>query len=125
MASIKQIVGVIAFSVILLGVIAWWVDKNNQPPEILLGDEVTLEGPLSPEELEIYNPEITNTMKKLIAAFTIFDKYIPKEESPCGCERDTLYVYCDPNIVSEEDKNTLEGLGFYPEESLGYFISGI
>lgn len=62
MASIKQIVGVIVFSIILLLAIGWWVDTNNQHPELLLGENVRLEGPLSPEELKIHNPEITNTM---------------------------------------------------------------
>lgn len=62
MASIKQILGVIALSVVLLIGIGWWVDQNNQPAEVLLREDAPLTAPLSPEELEVYNPEITNTM---------------------------------------------------------------
>lgn len=65
MASVKQILAVIGFSIILLAVIGWWVDRTNQPPELLLEDDVQLEGPLSPEELKIANPEITNTMNPI------------------------------------------------------------
>lgn len=69
MASIKQIIGVIGFSIILLGLIFFWVDKGNQQPEVLLSEDTELEGPLSPEELKIANPETTNSMNP-IAVFT-------------------------------------------------------
>ena len=65
MASIKQIVFVLGISIVLVGIIGWWVDTNNQPPELLLSDEKKLEGPLSPEEIKINNPEITNTMNRI------------------------------------------------------------
>jgi peptidylprolyl isomerase len=68
MASVKQIAFVIFVSVILVGIIGWWFDTHNQAPEILLQTDEKLEGPLSPKELEIANPEITNTMNR-IAAF--------------------------------------------------------
>ncbi len=68
MASVKQIAFVILVSVILVGLIGWWFDTHNQAPEILLTTDEKLEGPLSPKELEIANPEITNTMNR-IAAF--------------------------------------------------------
>ncbi len=70
MASIKHIIAVIGFSIILLAIIGWWVDKNNQAPEILLEEDVQLEGPLSPEELEIYNQDITNTMNPVAVMTT-------------------------------------------------------
>jgi cyclophilin family peptidyl-prolyl cis-trans isomerase len=62
MASVKQIIAVIGFSILLLALIGWWVDRNNQAPEVLLEEGASLEGPFSAEELEIYNPEVTNTM---------------------------------------------------------------
>lgn len=65
MASIKQIGFVLGVSIILIALIGWWVDTNNQSPELLLDAEQKLEGPLSPEELKINNPEITNTMNRI------------------------------------------------------------
>ncbi len=69
MASVKQIIFVLGISIILIAVIGWWIDKNNQPPELLLDTNEKLEGPLSPEELKTNNPEITNTMNHT-AVFT-------------------------------------------------------
>ncbi len=69
MASIKQIIFVLGVSIILVAVIGWWVDKNNQPPELLLDANEKLEGPLSPEELKTNNPGVTNTMNHT-AVFT-------------------------------------------------------
>ncbi len=65
MASVKQISFILVVSVILLGLIGWWVDRNNQPPELLLDANENLEGPLSPEVLETNNPDITNTMNRI------------------------------------------------------------
>jgi len=65
MASIKQIIFVLGISIILIALIGWWVDKNNRPPELLLDENQVLEGPLSPEELQIQNPAITNTMNRI------------------------------------------------------------
>lgn len=65
MASIKQIVGVVGVSIILVALIGWWIDKNNQPPELLVPVDQELPGPLSPEELQVNNPETTNTMNRI------------------------------------------------------------
>lgn len=65
MASVKQIVFVLGFSLILIALIGWWVDTSNQPPELLLSTDQKLEGPLSPDELKINNPEISNTMNRI------------------------------------------------------------
>lgn len=65
MASVKQILFVLGFSIILMALIGWWIDTNSQPPELLLKTDQKLEGPLSPEELKINNPEITNTMNRI------------------------------------------------------------
>ena len=65
MASVKQIGLVIGISIVLIGLIGWWFDAHNQAPEILLTADEKLEGPLSPKELEIANPDISNTMNRI------------------------------------------------------------
>ncbi len=62
MASVKQIVGVILISAVLLVGIAYWFDKSNQANEVLLSEDIELSDPFELEELQIYNDEITNTM---------------------------------------------------------------
>jgi hypothetical protein len=52
-------------------------------------------------------------ISKLITALQIFLKYGDPEE-PTHCEHDQLYVYVDPEVVSEEDKKRLDKLGFFP-----------
>lgn len=69
MASIKQIAFVLGISIALVAIIGWWVDRNNEPPALLLDVDEQLEGPLTPEELKINNPDITNTMNR-VAVFT-------------------------------------------------------
>lgn len=51
-------------------------------------------------------------MKDLLEAFTIFNKYISGKTYPTHCEHDVMSVQCDPEIVSDEDKARLQGLGF-------------
>ncbi len=65
MASIKQILFILGVSTVIVVLIGFWVNKTNQPPELLLDTDETLEGPLSPEELKVNNPEITNTMNRV------------------------------------------------------------
>ncbi len=65
MASVKQIVGVILISAVLLTGIAYWFDKSNQPNEPLLSEEIELNDPFETEELQIYNDDITNTMNPI------------------------------------------------------------
>lgn len=62
MASVKQISWVLGISIVLMGLIGWWIHSTSQPPELLLQEKETLEGPLSVEELKTNNPEVTNTM---------------------------------------------------------------
>lgn len=50
-------------------------------------------------------------MNDLIKALQIFLKY-DNRFYPTGCEHDVLYVDINPQIVSEEDKQILGGLGF-------------
>lgn len=65
MASVKQIIFVLGISIVLIAGIGWWVDKNNQPPELLLNVDEELQGPLSPEELQVANPDVANTMNRI------------------------------------------------------------
>lgn len=65
MASVKQILLVLGVSVLLIALIGWWVDRTNQPPELLLDADKEVQGPLSPEELKANNPDITNTMNRI------------------------------------------------------------
>lgn len=65
MASIKHIAFVLGISIVLIGLIGWWVEKTNQAPETLLDVNEKLEGPLSPEELQVAKPDITNTMNRI------------------------------------------------------------
>lgn len=58
-------------------------------------------------------------MKQLIQALNIFAKYIGDSEKPISCESDTLFVNCDPKLVSNEDKSLLSELGF---DDNGYFF---
>lgn len=57
-------------------------------------------------------------LQTLITALNIFLKY-GNPDCPTHCEHDVLYVNIDPEIVSEEDKNTLDELGFFPDEEYG------
>jgi cyclophilin family peptidyl-prolyl cis-trans isomerase len=65
MASVKQILFVIGISIVLIALIGWWVERNNQPTETLLSVDEKLQAPLSPTELKANNPEITNTMNRI------------------------------------------------------------
>lgn len=56
---------VLGISILLVAIIGWWVDRNNEPPALLLDVDEQLEGPLAPEELKINNPDITNTMNRI------------------------------------------------------------
>ncbi len=51
-------------------------------------------------------------MEDLIKALQIFIKY-GNNKYPTACEHDVLYVNISPEIVSDEDKKTLDKLGFF------------
>jgi len=51
-------------------------------------------------------------MDKLIEALQIFNKY-DNPTRPTHCEHDTLLVMIDPSIVSKDDINKLNTLGFF------------
>lgn len=66
MANIKHISIVLIASILILAFIGWWMEKKDT-----LGVDTSLSGlenikaPLSPEELQINDPGITNTMNHL------------------------------------------------------------
>ena len=65
-------------------------------------------------------------MEDLIKALQIFMKYLKNNNanSPTNCVHDTLYIMdVDPEKVTEEDKVTLEELGFEVDEDEGVFYS--
>jgi hypothetical protein len=58
-------------------------------------------------------------LKDLINALQILLKY-GDPYSPTHCEHDVLTIVgIDPNIVSEEDKQKLDDLGFYVSKEYG------
>ena len=70
MKNIKQVVGVIVFSLVLLGGIGYWIESKSAPASVLLSDVETLDGPLTAEELTINNQEVTNSMNRTAALNT-------------------------------------------------------
>lgn len=65
-------------------------------------------------------PEEGYGLSGLIEALQIFKKYEDPMFPTC-CEHDILHVAIDPEIVSEEDKRTLEDkYGFSPDGGGGF-----
>ncbi len=64
MGNVKQIAVVLAISIALIALIGWWVDGRNTTIDTSLSDIESLEGPLTPEELQVNDPGITNTMNR-------------------------------------------------------------
>jgi hypothetical protein len=58
-------------------------------------------------------------MEELIKALQIFLKY-GNPDYPTHCEHDELFVDIDPELVSEEDKKTLDEIGFFPNDYNGF-----
>ena len=63
-----------------------------------------------------------NTLSALIEALQILLKY-GDPTYPTQCEHDVLYVFADPNLVSDEDKKRLEEYGFIESEDNGGFLT--
>lgn len=58
-------------------------------------------------------------MEDLIKALQILFKY-GNPDNPTHCEHDVMYICgIDPSDVSEEDKDTLRGLGFNVGDQTG------
>ena len=69
MGNYKAIAISIGVSVILLGLMGWWLEERTATAPALLENETSLEGPLSPEEINVNQPAITNPMNRT-ATFT-------------------------------------------------------
>ena len=54
-------------------------------------------------------------MDALIKSLQILRKY-GNPMFPTHCEHDSLYVDINPDLVSKEDKEELQGLGFFPAD---------
>lgn len=61
-------------------------------------------------------------MSDLIKALQIFLKY-GDPRNPTNCSHDLLFVAINPEGVSEEDKEALDALGFFVDESVEGFTS--
>lgn len=62
-------------------------------------------------------------MEELIKALQILSKYVEgyNQNYPTHCEHDELQVIVNPEKVSEDDKEELVKLGFFP--LYNYFVS--
>ena len=54
-------------------------------------------------------------MEDLIKALQILSKYT-ETKYPTNCSHDVLFVNVDPELVSKEDIETLDALGFFVSE---------
>lgn len=61
-------------------------------------------------------------MDDLIEALTLLRKYA-SPQYPTNCEHDTLYVNVKPELVSPEDVQRLDALGFFPASEGDGFMS--
>jgi peptidylprolyl isomerase len=64
MGNVKHIAIVLALSIAILAAIGWWVEGRNTVIDTSLSDLKSLEAPLSPEELKVNDPGVTNTMNR-------------------------------------------------------------
>lgn len=61
-------------------------------------------------------------MDDLIKALTLLRKYA-NPDSPTNCDHDTLFVNIDPGLVSPDDLQQLDELGFFPDSDAEGFMS--
>jgi len=65
MGDYKQIIIILLVSALLLGALAALVVmRDGGTPETLLSEDKALNGPLSPKELAVANPDVTNDMNR-------------------------------------------------------------
>ncbi len=65
MGNTKHVAIILIMSIVLVALIGWWFESRNETPDVVLESVDTLEGPLTPEELKINNPEATNSMNRI------------------------------------------------------------
>lgn len=61
-------------------------------------------------------------MDDLIKALSIFRKY-GNPTYPTHCEHDVMYIDINPELVSDDDKKTLDKLGFVVDTDDDMFMS--
>ncbi len=111
MGNIKHISIAIGVSVLLMAGIGWWVDSKAVVPDTSLSDVNELTAPLTPEELSINNPDITNTMNP-VAVFTT-NKGVIK-----------LELFEDKMPITVGNFKKLAGEGFYNGTKFHRIIDG-
>jgi peptidylprolyl isomerase len=84
--GLKETIAALVVSAILVAGLAWWVDSQNTQNDALLQQEKMLDGPLSPEALEVNNNQaIVNTMNPK-AVFTtnkgVFELELFEDQMP-------------------------------------------
>lgn len=63
-------------------------------------------------------------MDDLIQSLQIFRKYLNGKDQFTYCQDDALFVKLDPSLVTHEDFNKLEKLGFYEAPEYGKCFVG-
>lgn len=114
MKDVKQIIGVLVFSLLLVVGLTWMVNDKNSSPELLLdetGNVEELGGPLTPEERKVTNVDKTNTMNPT-AVFTTNKGVIEIE------------LFADQMPITVGNFVTLANDGFYDGTKFHRVIDG-
>lgn len=113
MASVKQIIGVVVACAVLIAAMAYWFEHKTPPSGSLTLDETQsgLQGPLSPDELNVTNPGITNDMNPT-AIITTNRGVI------------TLELFADQMPITVGNFVKLAEEGFYDETKFHRVIKG-
>lgn len=64
MGNVKHTLVALGISVALIVGIGFWIDSKEKTIDTSLSDIKTIDAPLSPEELKVANPGVTNTMNR-------------------------------------------------------------
>lgn len=100
MGNVKHVGIALIVSVILVGLIGWWVERGNEPIDTSLSNIEELDAPLSPEALQTDSPEVTNDMNPQ-AVFTTNKGVI------------TLELFADKMPITTGNFIELAQRGFY------------
>lgn len=66
--------------------------------------------------------ETDRTNASIAEAFIIFSKYTKDQYAHIAAEHDNLYCGCNPDLVSQEDIDRLEVLGFHVYHDADCFV---